>query len=481
MKAPNSSVRRDARGQPPSTPLHIVVVDDEPDACELIRQVLEREGYAVTTETTARRALEIVATSGCDLLLADVAMPDTDGITLCQELSRMRPGLPMMLVTGRPDMAILTKALRVGVRDFLTKPLDLAGLVSAVARIIGHPAQATSSTVRPEQAPSSESELKLASLLGESDEMRQLRKLIADLADSVASVVIQGETGTGKEIIAQALHATSRLSGGPFVAVNCAAMPAGLLESELFGHARGAFTDAKTATRGLLVQANGGTLLLDEIAELPLALQPKLLRALQERTVRPVGEHREIPFNCRLIAAASQNLELEVEAKRFREDLYYRLEVVRIVVPPLRVRGADILLLARHFLKRFAGSRGELTLSEAAKAKLLAYNWPGNVRELENCMQRALALAPQDEVAVTDLPERIQLFETRGLEPQPAGVTAGIERGASLFDAERSHVLRTVQLLDGNKTRAAALLGIDRRTLYRRLRLYAASTRSAAE
>jgi DNA-binding NtrC family response regulator len=477
MKAPTSSARRHPRGQLTSAPLHVVVVDDEPDVCEVMRHVLEKEGYAVTTGTTARRALEIVATSGCDLVLADVAMPETDGITLCQELSGIHPGLPMMLVTGRADVATLAKALRVGVRDFLPKPLDMTALLSSVARIIGHPTDARISTALPEQVLGSKSELKLASLLGESGGMRQLRKLITDLADSLASVVIQGETGTGKEIIAQALHATSRLSGGPFVAVNCAAMPAGLLESELFGHARGAFTDAKTATRGLLIQANGGTLLLDEIAELPLALQPKLLRALQERTVRPVGEHREIAFNCRVIAAASQNLELEVKAKRFREDLYYRLEVVRIVVPPLRARGEDVLLLARHFLKRFTGgSRGAVTLSEAAKTKLLAYNWPGNVRELENCMQRALALARQDELAVTDLPERIQFFEHDSVEP--LADAAGIESGGSLFEAERSHVLRTVQQLNGNKTRAAALLGIDRRTLYRRLRLYAAGNTS---
>ncbi|HYJ09567.1 MAG TPA: sigma-54 dependent transcriptional regulator [Polyangiaceae bacterium] len=479
MKSPTSSARRHSSGQLTSAPLHVVVVDDEPDVCEMMRHVLEREGYAVSIGTTARRALEIIATSGCDLVLADIAMPETDGITLCQELSGIHPGLPMMLVTGRADMSTLTKALRVGVRDFLPKPLDMTALLSSVARIIGHPADALSSKAVPEQALGLKSDLELASLLGESGGMRELRKLIIDLADSAASVVIQGETGTGKELIARALHATSRLSDGPFVAVNCAAMPAGLLESELFGHARGAFTDAKTATRGLLVQANDGTLLLDEIAELPLALQPKLLRALQERTVRPVGEHREIAFNCRLIAAASQNLELEVKAKRFREDLYYRLEVVRIVVPPLRARGEDVLLLAQHFLTRFSGgSRGPVTLSEAAKARLLAYNWPGNVRELENCMQRALALAPQDELAVADLPERIQLFEPDGVAPTPLADAAGIESGASLFDAERSHVLRTVQRLDGNKTRAAALLGIDRRTLYRRLRLYAAGNTS---
>jgi two-component system response regulator HydG len=239
--------------------------------------------------------------------------------------------------------------------------------------------------------------------------MRNVRRLILDHCESVASVVIQGETGAGKEIIAHALHSTSRLSSGPFIALNCAAMPAGLLESELFGYARGAFTDAKTAKKGLLLQAEGGTLLLDEISELPLLMQPKLLRALQERTVRPIGEHREIPFNCRIIAAANQDLELEVKAKRFREDLFCRLDVVRVAVPPLRARGADILLLAQHFLARFMSrSRRVLTLSEPAAAKLLAYVWPGNVRELENCLERAVALARSDELTIDDLPERIR-------------------------------------------------------------------------
>jgi two-component system response regulator HydG len=301
--------------------------------------------------------------------------------------------------------------------------------------------------------------------------MRKVRRLVLDLADSVASVVIQGETGTGKEIIAHALHSTSALSAGPFIALNCAAMPAGLLETELFGHARGAFTDAKTAKKGLLLQAEGGTIFLDEIGELPLLMQPKLLRALQERSVRPVGDHHEIPFNCRIIAAANQDLELEVKAKRFREDLYYRLDVVRITVPPLRARGDDVLLLAEHFLKRFVGrSRRVVTLSDAVATKLLNYGWPGNVRELENCMERAVALARADELTVDDLPERIRQFKPSASERLPSDVPAG--EVTSLFDAERDHVLRAVEQFGGNKTRAAAILGIDRRTLYRRLERY---------
>jgi two-component system response regulator HydG len=451
---------------PPRAPPHILVVDDEPDVCDLMRHLLEAEGYTVTTETTAHNALERIVAQTYDLLLTDVTMPEMDGIALCQKVAGVRPGLPIVLITGRADMATVTQALRVGVRDFLTKPLEAGALLSAVARLIGHPDQPGEVTAQP-------SELRLAGLLGDSEAMRNVRRLVLDLAGSVASVVIQGETGTGKEIIAQALHSTSELSDGPFIALNCAAMPAGLLESELFGHARGAFTDARSAKKGLLLQANGGTLLLDEISEMPISMQPKLLRALQERTVRPIGEHQEIPFSCRIIAAANQDLEAEVKAKRFREDLFYRLDVVRISVPPLRARGADVLLLARHFLSRFVSrSRRVVTLSDAAAAKLLSYNWPGNVRELENCVERAVALSRSEQLSVEDLPERIQVFQpTVGARPSsevPAGEVT------SLFDAERDHVLRAVQQFGGNKTRAAAILGIDRRTLYRRLERYEA-------
>jgi two-component system, NtrC family, response regulator HydG len=462
-----------ARTQVTRGPPHILVVDDEPDICELMRHLLEGDGYTVSTATTAHDALERIISQTYELMLTDVTMPEMDGIALCQKVAGVRPGLPIVLLTGRSDIETVTRALRVGVRDFLTKPLDSAALLAAVRRLVGHPEQQRSSGLAVEVA-GQPSELRLAGLLGESEAMRSVRRLILDLCESVASVVIQGETGSGKEIIAHALHSTSRLSGGPFIALNCAAMPAGLLESELFGHARGAFTDAKTAKKGLLLQAEGGTLLLDEISELPLLMQPKLLRALQERTVRPIGEHREIPFNCRIIAAANQDLEVEVKAKRFREDLFYRLDVVRIAVPPLRARGADILLLAEHFLSRFVSrSRRVVTLSEPVAAKLLAYDWPGNVRELENCVERAVALARSDELTLDDLPERILGFRPAiGALPSSESV-AGTDV-SSLFDAEREHVLKAVEQFGGNKTRAAAILGIDRRTLYRRLVRYEA-------
>jgi len=437
-----------------------------------MRALLETEGYWVTTTTTARRALAGVANESYDLMLADVAMPGTDGITLCQEVAGVCPTLPVVLVTAHSDTATLTRALRAGARDFLTKPLDADALLGTVARLLGRQSERPGPTPGVE-GPVRPFEFGLGCLVGESEEVQQVRKLIVDLSESVASVLIQGETGTGKEIIAHALHATSRLRAGPFIALNCAAMPAGLLESELFGHARGAFTDAKSAKKGLLLQADGGTLLLDEVGELPLSMQPKLLRALQERTVRPIGEHREVPFNCRLIAAANQDLELEVEAKRFREDLFYRLDVVRIAVPPLRTRGADILLLALHFLAHFSGgSRGVPSLSEAAAAKLLAYDWPGNVRELQNCIARAVALSHCAELSLADLPEKIQRFELA--EDSPASVPDETDPIGSLFDAEMRHVLRAIEFVGGDKARAARLLRIDRRTLYRRLERYEA-------
>jgi DNA-binding NtrC family response regulator len=472
MKERASIEHGDTTGQPADARAQLLVVDDDPDVCEVVRAVLEREGYAVTTETTARHALERLVSGRYELVLSDISMPETDGISLCREMTARCPGVPIVLVTAHADMETVTGALRVGARDFLTKPLDMAALRATVARLLAEPAPppALPRASRPERAAG------VASLLGESGAMRDLRRLILDLRDSVASVVIQGETGTGKELIAQALHVTSRMSQGPFVALNCAAMPAGLLESELFGHAKGAFTDAHSAKKGLLLQADRGTLLLDEIGDLPLSLQPKLLRALQERTVRPVGEHREIPFNCRLVCAANQDLELAVNTKRFREDLYYRLDVVRIVVPPLRARGADVLLLAQHFMERFARkTQRVVSLSEPAAAKLLAYDWPGNVRELENCMERALALTRHSLLMIEDLPEKVRRCETRA-EQASAALGPGMEPVSSLFEAERNHVLRTVRELGGNKTRAAALLGIDRRTLYRRLQRYEESS-----
>jgi two-component system response regulator HydG len=452
----------------------ILVVDDEPDACEILRQVLEGEGYSATAETSPYSALEKIATQPFDLVLSDIAMAEMSGLDLCREILQTRPRMPVILVTGKGSMSTVIAALRLGARDFLTKPLDAESVVGSVARSLRCHALPAPATSPSEEAAGPHPELTLTGMAGNCAAMQAVYEVIRNLSDSLVSVVVDGETGTGKESVARALHANSKLRNGPFVALSCAAMPAGLLESELFGYLRGAFTDAKATRKGLFVDANGGTLLLDEIGELPLELQPKLLRALQERKVRPLGGSEELPFDCRIVATTNRDLELEVREKRFREDLYYRLNVVQITVPPLRERGDDVLLLARYFLKRFAKSSAhDMTMTESAEKKLLAYFWPGNVRELENCIERAVTLARFDELTIDDLPDKIRVPDIGYELPPKKEHDPDV---LSLVELERRHILRALKLLDGNKARAAELLGIDRSTLYRRLERYGVPT-----
>ena len=296
--------------------------------------------------------------------------------------------------------------------------------------------------------------------------MRRVQDTIARIATSDASVLIGGETGTGKELVARAIHNASG-GTGPFVAFNCAAVPANLLESELFGHARGAYTDAHAQRRGLFVEANGGTIFLDEVADLPLDIQPKLLRALQERKVRPIGSNVEVGFTARLITATNRDLEAAVAEKRFREDLYYRLNVISVVVPSLRDRGGDVVELAARFLARVAerSHTTRLKLSHEVAQKLLAYPWPGNVRELENCIERAVVVARFDEIVVDDLPEKVRAHQPNRFVVAANDATEIVP----MAEVERRYVLRVLALCNGNKVRAAHALGLDRKTLYRKL------------
>jgi two-component system response regulator AtoC len=304
-------------------------------------------------------------------------------------------------------------------------------------------------------------------IVGTSAPMRKVGELVARVAATETTVLITGESGTGKELVAKALHASSDRRDGPFVAINCAALPENLLESELFGHVRGAFTDARSARLGLLVKASRGTLFLDEIAEMPAGMQAKLLRALQERTVRPVGGDEEQPFSARIIAATNRDLELEVEERRFREDLFYRINVVRIEVPPLRARGNDILVLAQHFLERYAAQsrRPVVGLTHEAADRLAFYSWPGNVRELQNCIERAVALARTDRIEGSDLPDKIE----DGRSFAAVASAADPLELLPMEEVERRHIHKVLEAVGGNKTLAAQILGFDRRTLYRKL------------
>jgi DNA-binding NtrC family response regulator len=297
--------------------------------------------------------------------------------------------------------------------------------------------------------------------------MRELYNLLAKVADSDAPTLITGESGTGKELVARALHTKGPRANGPFVAVNCAAMPPALLESELFGHVKGAFTDAKVAKTGLFIAASGGTIFLDEIGDLPMDLQPKLLRVLQERSVRPVGATNEVAFDARVVTATNRDLESLVEDSRFREDLFFRINVLQVELPPLRARAGDILLLAEHFLQRVcARAKKNINgISPEAAQKLMAYAWPGNVRELQNCIERAVALASFDKVAVSDLPDKVRAFRSTQLVISNDDPTAIL----TLDEVERRYVTRVLEGVSGNKSAAARLLGIERKTLSRML------------
>jgi len=449
----------------------VLVVDDEQETCDLLEMALVRHGFKVTTSSNAQRALELVAAQDFDVVLTDLSMPEMSGLDLCERVLGTRPNMPVVVITGQGSLETAIGAIRVGAYDFITKPVDPKLLFLSVSRAIQH-RRLQDEVKRLRQAVADGDGDAANIIVGQSAAMRKVYELISRVGESDASVLIHGETGTGKELVGRGIHNKSRRKNGPFVAINCAAVPHSLLESELFGHARGAFTDAKAQRTGLFVQASGGTLFLDEIGELPLDVQPKLLRALQERKVRPVGANHEIPFDARIVAASNRNLEDEVYEKRFREDLYYRINVVKIDVPPLRERGGDVLHLSQHFLKQFAqrNDKSTLELSTTAAEKLMAYNWPGNVRELENCMEHAVALARFDQITVEDLPEKIRAYRAERFVVAANDPTEIV----TMDELERRYILRVLALVGGNKSRAAQVLGFDRRTLYRKLERYGA-------
>jgi two-component system response regulator HydG len=442
----------------------ILIIDDDRSMCEVLETELRRREFDVTSVTSPQEALSRFEREDFGLVVTDVNMAGMSGVDLCRQLVSRREDMPVIVITAYANMETAVAAIRAGAYDFVTKPFDMDELALTIERALKHRAlreevkrlrKAVDGTQRFEE------------ILGTSPAMLKMCELVTRVADTETTVLITGESGTGKELVAKALHAKSGRKEGPFVAINCAAMPESLLESELFGHTKGAFTDARTARPGLFIKASRGTLFLDEIGEMPAGMQAKLLRALQERTVRPVGGDQEQPFDARIIAATNRDLETEVEEKRFREDLFYRINVVRVHVPPLRSRGSDILLLAQHFLERYAAQsrRPVVGMTSAAADKLLSYPWPGNVRELQNCIERAVALAQFDQIGVDDLPEKIKDYKTARINIEsndPAELLP-------MEEVERRYILKVLEAVGGNKTLAAQVLGFDRRTLYRKL------------
>jgi len=442
-----------------------LIVDDDRSMCELIEADLTSRGIPSEWRTSAEDAIRLVNEKPFDVVLTDLQMPGLNGLALCERIVANRPDIPVVVMTAFGSLQTAVAAIRVGAYDFVSKPVELDMLALTLERAIQHRSLSEQVRVLSDRVAQSN---RFSKLLGESPVMQRLFDELRRVADTDASVLITGESGTGKELVAKALHEQSKRHARPFVAINCAALPETLLESELFGHKRGAFTDAISDKRGLFVQADGGTLFLDELGEFPLALQPKLLRALEGRTVRPVGSEQEQPFDVRLISATNRDLETAVEEKRFREDVYFRINVIQIKLPPLRSRGADVLLLAQHYLQEFAKASGKkiVGLSDATARKLMDYSWPGNVRELRNAIERAVALTQFERLAVDDLPDKIRNY--RGTHLELAGDNPS--ELMTMEEVERRYIQHVLNVTHNNRTQTAQILGFDRKTLYRKLK-----------
>ncbi|HQR36114.1 MAG TPA: sigma-54 dependent transcriptional regulator [Blastocatellia bacterium] len=445
----------------------ILIADDEADLRDLLQDDLEANGYETAVAIDGRSALvhlereqEVI-----DLLLTDVRMPGLTGDQLLVKMRELRPEAPVIVMTAFGSVEQAVAMVKAGAYQYLTKPFQTDELLRVVETALSESAAQREQARLRRQLP-----LAPARIIGASKPMQELFKLIGRAARSASTVLVTGESGTGKELVARSIHELSERKGD-FVPVNCAAIPSELIESELFGHTGQAFTGAKQARAGLFEAADGGTIFLDEVGELPLVMQPKLLRVLQEGTVRRVGADQEKAVNVRVVAATNRDLEAEIRAGRFREDLYWRLNVIHVHIPPLRERPFDIPLLVEHFLNKSAESAGRpsLNVTPEALATLTAYSWPGNARELENAVERAVALAEGANLTPEDLPERIRNSgQTSQLLSQAR------QQRMTLYQLEREFILETLRLTAGNKSRAAELLGCDRRTLHRKLDEYRA-------
>jgi two-component system, NtrC family, response regulator AtoC len=438
----------------------VFVVDDEREMVDLVALGLKKRGFTIVPFGNGPDALAAIPAHDVDVIVTDLNMKGMTGLELCEQVARDRPDIPVLVLTAFGSFETAVGAIRAGAYDFVTKPVEVEALAIAVRRAAEHRSlRGEVKRLREAMESITASARGRGNLIGGSASMQRVFEMIDQVSATDASVLLTGESGTGKELVAREIHNRSRRSAGPFIAVNCAAVAEDLLEAELFGH-------APEKRIGLFQQAHGGTLFLDEIGEMGIALQPKLLRAVQEHTIRPVGADAEIPVDVRLIAATNRDLEDMVEAKQFREDLYYRIHVIHIPLPPLRARGGDVLLLAADFLKHHATvfDKKVVGLSAAAAERLMTYDWPGNVRELANCIERAVALTHFEELQVEDLPDKI-----RTARPQSQMSGTELTELLTLEEVERRHVLRVLGACDGNRTDAAKMLDLDRKTLYRKL------------
>ena len=441
----------------------VLVVDDDKDVGEFLRDALSRWNYDVSLAAHGREAVRLISHQIFDAALVDIWMPEMDGLQVLDEIKRHDPALEVVMMTGNPMVETAVQALKSGAYDYLIKPLNLDELQHLMQQVLEK--RFLSREVHSLRSRLAD-HLAVKDLVGGSPGMTRVKEVIATVADSDSPVLIEGESGTGKELVAAAIHRQSGRAKGPFVPVNCSAIPADLMESEFFGHVRGAFSGAVADTLGLFRSAHGGTLFLDEVAELSPTLQGKLLRVIQEKEIRPVGSTKTHAVSVRMIAATNKNLEAVVQNGSFRQDLFYRLNVVRIVVPPLRERKGDIPALITYFLRRFNERfrRDVKGIAPDAITALTAYDFPGNVRELENLLERAYALGARDEIERANLPElaaRSDALVVTVDEPIP-----------TLDQAERDLIARALARFRNDKEQAARALGLTVRTLYRRIKKF---------
>jgi two-component system response regulator HydG len=442
----------------------ILVVDHDPEFADLVRDGLRDRKYSAESVGSAKAALAYLDRNPVDIVVAHLHLRDVSGLELVSRLRDRQAETLGIVVTSQGSLETAIQAIRAGAYDFICKPVTLAVLEVAIERAVAYQAirrevQRLRLTVAAAQP--------VETIIGDSASIREVMSMIRRVATSPATVLVTGESGTGKELVARAIHDVSDRRHEPFVAINCGALPPALLESELFGHVRGAFTDARQNRHGLFVQAGNGTLFLDEIGEMPVEMQVKLLRVLQERKLRPVGGDAEVAFGARLIAATNRDLRSAIDEQRFREDLYHRINVVQIHVPPLRARPGDVRILANHFIEQIAARSGKRApaLGEDAARKLVAYDWPGNIRELQNCVERVMALSESTAITLQDLPETVREFvatPTRTATGRP-------DELVTLEQLERRYIQQVLEVTRNNKSEAAKILGIDRRSLYRRL------------
>jgi len=441
---------------------NILVVDDDLEMCQMLSDVLREEGFSVLTTNESLEASQLLKREEFDVFITDLKMKGLKGLDLLDEANKVAPLTPVIIITAFGTVESAIKAMKMGAYDYITKPFQMDELVLTVRKALEN-RLLRKEVLRLQKEV--ESRYDFHGLIGKSPSMRKVYDLVERISSTSSNVLITGESGTGKELVAKAIHYSGTRKEGPLVAINCAAIPESLLESELFGYKKGAFTDAKSDKKGLIFEANAGALFLDEITEMQLTLQAKLLRVIEDREVRPLGDTSSYPIDVRIISSSNRDIKSTIQDGRFREDLYYRLNVIDIQLPPLRERREDIPLLMQHFIQKFSKELKKAVsgVSGDALRILLNYPWPGNVRELENIIQRAITLSQHEVISPEDLPASIiqkadeKLFEK------------AMEEKFTLDQLEKEYIRRVLIETGGNKSKAAEKLGLDRKTLYRKL------------